>query len=148
MATYDGRYFTITVRARVVAKFDAGDGGTLEIPDSIANYPDVSVQEVPSLAGVYVDQTGLSASEREALAEIFPVNVHHPDYASTLNQIEKAADRYGEYWVYRRLLGDTPADMPDPLETRASVPARDPNGTPTEQAVADWMDRYEQENSL
>jgi hypothetical protein len=106
----------------VVAKFNTPGGA--EIPDTITDHPDVSIEQVSSLDGYIVDQTALSAAEKDALADVYPVDVPHPDYVNTLNLIEKAGRRYGDYWVYRRLQGDTPPEMPDPLENQQSVPAR------------------------
>lgn len=76
------------------------------------------------------------------------VHEPRPEHSAVMEQIEGAERRFGAYWVYQRLLGNTPAEMPDPLRNRPSVPARDPNGTTTEQAVDSWMTEYENENSL
>lgn len=87
--------------------------------------------------------------EVESFRDSLPEPIENdPDFRSTMEKIRSAERRFGAYWVYQRLLGNTPAEMPEPLRTRPGVPDRDPNGTAVEQAVDRFMTEYENENSL
>lgn len=129
-----------------IAKFETPGGR--EIPDKIEESPDTTITQVTDLSNYTVDHSPLTDTEKEILEQIYPIRENPPAFDDVMTKIENAAAKYSGYWVYERLLGNTPSEMPEPLRTRSSVPDRDANGTPAEQAVDAWMDRYEKENSL
>lgn len=131
----------------VIGKFHASSG-SMQVPNGIVNSPNTSVESVADLDRHVVDHSALSESEKDALSNIYPIIENPPEYDRTFNKIQTAVENYGAYWVYERLKGNRPSGMPNPLQNNSTVPNRDSNGMPAEQAVDDWMTAYESRESL
>jgi len=78
MTTAPGRCWVIRHPAsgspkKTVAKFDTE--GEMQIPDDVANYDDFQIQAVSGRSSLVdsVDQSGLSADEKELLSQVYPV---------------------------------------------------------------------------
>lgn len=77
MTKAPGRFWIIqhpSSTGAVVAKFDTP--GETQIPDDVADYSGFNIIEVAdrsSLASKTIDQSGLTADEKELLAQVYPV---------------------------------------------------------------------------